>query len=267
MLGSIIGALGSLGGGLLGASSAKKQMAMQKEFAQNQLQWKAADAEKAGISKYFAMGAPTASYSPVNIGDYGVADAAKQLGSGIDSQGGAGSTTTAKFAGISAEIQKAQLDGLRIDNDIKRAELASKINIGTQPGAGGIMDREVLSGPEGFKLKKESAPASQEMGHKSFGVSPEVDMYRTPTGWAPQQPQALQEAFENDWMSLWQWRIRNKVLPFYLDEYRAIPKEAKGLGEYYFDPLQGQYVWVPPGGDRRGGPRASWEYLMDRLRR
>lgn len=60
------GALGSLfgGGGLSARKSAALQAQYNRETMQNQLQWRAADAEKAGISKHWAMGAPVASFSP-----------------------------------------------------------------------------------------------------------------------------------------------------------------------------------------------------------
>lgn len=231
MLGNIISAAASIGGGLLQANNAKKQMAMQKEFAQNQLQWKAADAEKAGISKYFAMGAPTASYSPVSVGDYGLGAAGQAIASGIPGQGGKGSTTAGKISGISSEIAAAQLDGLRIDNDIKRAELASKIAIATQPGAGGSLDTDVVSGPEGLKLKKEVSPSGYQP-QKTFGVSPEVDWYRTKFGYEPVPPQQLSEVHENNAIMRWAWMLRNYVMPFYSDDY-ATWGRAPAQGHYW----------------------------------
>lgn len=76
IIGSVIGAGSSLLGGILGSNSAAAQnqtqldiaranMDMQREFAQNGIRWKAYDAQQAGIHPAFAMGAPTASYSPV----------------------------------------------------------------------------------------------------------------------------------------------------------------------------------------------------------
>lgn len=269
MLGNIISAIGSVAGGFMAANNAKKQMAMQREFAQNQLQWKAADAEKAGISKIFAMGAPTTSYAPVSVGDYGLADAGKSIGAGINNiagQGGASSTTTAKVSGITAAIQQAQLDGLKIDNDIKRTELASKIAIATQPGAGGTLDRDVIQTPEGLKLKKEQAPAGY-LPQKSFGVSPEVDLYRTHSGYAPQIPQQLQEAFENDALGRWQWNIRNRIQPMWdMDLYGSPPRHAPPGKYWMYNPIIGQYVEYPIRGDGRP-PIKSVKELYDRLRR
>lgn len=238
MLGSILSTIGSVASGIFGAKyNAKKQ----EEFAKNSLGWKLEDAERHGVSKYFAVGAPTSNFAPVNVGgDFSaLQNIDKQMG-----QSGPAGTTTGKLSGISAQIAAAQLDGIRIDNDIKRAELASKINVATQPGAQHVQDRDVSYGPEGFKAKVEKAPAGY-LPNKEFGVSPEVSMYRTKEGWAPQIPQQLQEAFESDMLSRWQWNLRNKILPgmsqSFMETYGTPPFKAPP-GEYWdFDPLRGEY--------------------------
>lgn len=267
MLGSIISAATSL-------FNANRQEKLQKEFAQNSLSWKAADAERAGISKVFAMGAPAVSYAPVSIGSAGaeLGNAANSALSQISGQGtGAGSTTTGKVGGTAAAIQAAQLDGLRIDNDIKRAELSSKLNIATQPGAGHTMDRDTLPGPEGLKLKKEIAPSGYG-ANKEFGTSPEVSMYRTKSGFAPQIPQQLQEAFESDALSRWQWNIRNKIGPFVDMAGMGTPPHAPPDGSYWtYDPAMGQYLLVKRGSSHNeyGPPTRHhlWEGMMQKLRR
>lgn len=94
MLGAIIGAGASLLGGLLGKQSqdnandvarenAANNIAMQREFAQNGIQWKVADAKKAGIHPLYAMGAQGASFSPVTI----TQDASNPMGNAIANAG------------------------------------------------------------------------------------------------------------------------------------------------------------------------------------
>lgn len=271
MLGSLIGAGASIIGGLLGAKQADKQAALQKEFAQHGISWKAADAERAGISKLYAIGAPSVSYSPVSTGSLGagIADAGSKLGAAIDSQNGPLGTTTQKQTGLAAQLLATQIEGAKLDNDIKRASLASKVAVATQPGAGGIVDRDVTQGPSGVSLKKEIAPSSGDplTPQTTFGATGEVDLYKTRYGLSPQIPQNLQEAFESDALGRWQWNLRNRVMPYLSDNYMAV--QGRGTGGYYtFDPLMGEYVYVPWGGSK-SGPTAShrWEYLMNRLRR
>lgn len=234
MLGSILSTIGNVAGGLFNAKQ-------QEKFAKNSITWKAQDAERAGISKIFAMGAPTHSFAPVNIGTD------PNLGSSLDKamgQAGGQTTTTGKVAGITGAVAQAQLDGLRLDNDIKRAELASKLAIATQPGAGGVHDRDVTFGPTGATMKKEIAPAGH-VPQKSFGVSPEVDMYRTSTGFAPVPPQQLAEVHENNAIMRWQWMARNQLLPFFSDEFKTEPGPARPGFYWHFNPAVGEYQEVP----------------------
>lgn len=255
MLGSILSAAASLGGKLFEGKQ-------QEKFAKNSLSWKARDAERAGISKVFAMGAPTVSYSPVGVGD-SFSGLGSAIDKGIKGQSAGGGTTSGKISGVSAAIAQAQLEGIKIDNDIKRADLASKVAIGTQPGTGGVLpDTDVVPGPEGVKLKKEIPPAGGSP-FKSFGVSPEVDLYRTHSGYAPQYPQQLQEAFENDWIGRMQWNLRNRIMPGWdMDAYGAMPKKAGSF--WMYNPITGQYVEFP---ERPGRAPRDVKEMYNRLRR
>lgn len=141
MLGALIGAGASLLGGIMGrdsqreANAANERMAqenirLQREFAQQGIQWKVADAKAAGISPLYALGAGTTSFAPVSIGAQPNDALAKSMGSmGQDlsravtaSQSGKGREDL-----FSASVKKLQLEGASLDNDIKRATLASQV--------------------------------------------------------------------------------------------------------------------------------------------
>lgn len=75
---AIIGAIGSIAGGALSAISsgrsnqtqldvANQNAELQREFAQQGVRWKAADARAAGLHPLFAMGASTHSFNPVSV--------------------------------------------------------------------------------------------------------------------------------------------------------------------------------------------------------
>ncbi len=90
--GSLIGAGSSLAGGFINATTSKtiarEQMRLQKEFAQNGIQWRVADAKAAGLHPLYAIGASGASYTPVSqdssaMGN-AVADAGAYLGKAVD---------------------------------------------------------------------------------------------------------------------------------------------------------------------------------------
>lgn len=238
MIGALLGSLATAGASLFNQN---KQENLQREFAQNALQWKAKDAEAAGISKIFAMGAPTVSYAPVSTG--GAFDFTN-LGNALDKrmgQGGPGSTTTGKINGLNAEMAAAQLDGVKTDNLIKKANLASTIAKATQPGAQGVVDRDVTTGPDGVTMKREIAPASLNQPHRSYGVAPEVDLYRTNMGYAPQIPKDLQEAFESDMLGRWQWNYRNRIAPFFDPSKGTYPDDGPPGGYWFYNPALGVY--------------------------
>lgn len=141
LIGGALGLGGKLLGGLFGKSAqdeanaanermANQNIALQREFAQNGIQWKVADAKAAGISPLYALGAGTTSFSPVSIGAQ-PADALANSMSGMGQDLGraiassASSDTRDKM--FSASMQKLQLEGAQLDNDIKRATIASSV--------------------------------------------------------------------------------------------------------------------------------------------
>lgn len=90
--GSLISAGSSIAGGMINATTSKKiareQMRLQKEFAQNGIQWRVEDAKKAGLHPLYAIGASGASYTPVSqdssaMGN-AVADAGAYLGKAVN---------------------------------------------------------------------------------------------------------------------------------------------------------------------------------------
>lgn len=106
--------------------AAQKQYENQKEFAQQGIRWKVADARAAGLHPLAALGANTLSYSPVTISGGG----GSSLGAAVSSMGGdigraINSTRTAPERLEAAALTKLQLEGLQLDNDIKRATVAS----------------------------------------------------------------------------------------------------------------------------------------------
>lgn len=130
MIGELIGAGSAILGGLMGnkanEKAAQRQYEQQKEFAQSGIQWKVKDAEAAGIHPLYALGAQTTSYQPTSVGgpDWSfVSQAGQNIGRAIDST----RSNPAKQDAISRTASAIQLEGLQLDNDIKRATLASAI--------------------------------------------------------------------------------------------------------------------------------------------
>lgn len=138
---------GNLVGGLINKRSADKAQAanqaqnarneqMQKEFAQQGIRWKVADAKAAGIHPLAALGAQTTSYQPASIGeqpDYSMGNAVSNMGQDISR------AVMAKATQPERELQmlqignaKLDLEGKAIDNQIRAAQLR-KVNSPTMP--------------------------------------------------------------------------------------------------------------------------------------
>lgn len=101
-IGAALGAAASLAGSFMSsrgvrdanstnARIAEQNIQLQREFAQNGIRWKVADAQKAGVHPLFALGANTTSFSPVSVGTLadtnigeGIAEAGQNLGRAID---------------------------------------------------------------------------------------------------------------------------------------------------------------------------------------
>lgn len=129
---------------------AAQNIALQREFAQSGIQWKVADAQKAGIHPLAALGAQTSSFSPVSIGstDYGSMgqDLGRAVKAAMSDQDRAEETTR--------EANKLALEKAGLENDILRTELASKqkrfeTNAGAvaMPGNTSVLGRVPLPRP------------------------------------------------------------------------------------------------------------------------
>lgn len=245
MLGSILGAVGGIASSIIGSNkaeaNAKRQEQLQREFAQSGIQWKVEDAKKAGIHPLYALGANTIAYQPSTVGgsDFSsLAQAGQDIGRAIDST----RTDTQRGQAFQTTLHATQLEGLKLDNEIKRAELQSKLATnatrgpgmapapGTTPGhLDGQGDAIKLSVP-GIKLETRrdvSAPGSPEY---VAGSGPGVALYKNANGgYSPVIPPELAESFESDWLGGIDWQIRNRFLPNF--DIGAKPNIPRSDGE------------------------------------
>lgn len=133
MWGSVIGAgissLGSIAGGALANKGSSgnigDQLAYQREFAQNGVRWRVADAKAAGIHPLAALGAQTISYNPIAVSsnDYGVSEALGRMGQGIDRAIHA--KALAEERALDSELKRAQIANVNAQTDAVRAQAAA----------------------------------------------------------------------------------------------------------------------------------------------
>lgn len=138
MLPQLISAGTALAGGLLNRSAAKDANAqnaamaaanieMQEKFAQQGIRWKVADARAAGIHPLYALGAQTTSFSPVSVGAVPASVGNALAAAGQDVSRSINATRTAPERLEATAAARLQLEGLSLDNDIKRATYASAL--------------------------------------------------------------------------------------------------------------------------------------------
>lgn len=117
-------------------AQAEANRKMQLDFATRGIEWKVNDALRAGVHPLFALGASTHSYSPVNVGleKASMGSALADMGQDVSR---AVSSVSSNAQRQSMAAQNAViLEGLQLDNDIKRAKLASDVQKLSQPSVG-----------------------------------------------------------------------------------------------------------------------------------
>lgn len=136
MLGSLIGAAGTLASGLLGQSAQNKQSKTQERIWSEQradqldslqqgIRWRVNDAQKAGIHPLYALGASIPTYSPQSMSFGGsqamansVGTASRMIGSGLNDY-------MRRGADLDLKLKQAQID-----------QINAQTRVLTQPGAG-----------------------------------------------------------------------------------------------------------------------------------
>lgn len=135
--GPAIAAGGSLLSGIMGRESQEehraKNEALQREFAQNSVQWRVADAKKAGIHPLYAMGAPTMSPA-VGVQADPLAASLSSMGQDVSRAMTALNSPIEKFDVTQSALQELQLQNMTLRNDYLAAQIAKLKQAGTPPG-------------------------------------------------------------------------------------------------------------------------------------
>lgn len=268
VIGSAIGAVGSIAGGILGANSAQNVAGLnyeaQKEFAQNGIRWKVEDAKRAGIHPLYALGASTQGYSPSGgyTGDYGIADAAAHLGQGFERAQQAKMTKEERekqdvrdaiqdMAALEDLNQKRRMNDAQIrlaDSEIFRNFALSTNALrqsGLPPampgGPGGVIPGQGESYATGQTTPEISEVVTSAAGLPSVqaGSPPDARFYSTATGRAPLPTEESGDAMDAAFGAGIQWSFRNNILP-YLANFFPINDPHRRDGEYY-DLIFGEY--------------------------
>lgn len=170
----LIGAVGSLAGGLFGQrsqeSAGNKNAELQRDFAQQGVRWRVEDAKAAGIHPVAALGFQGSSASPAYVGDTGAwaADAGQNI------QRAYSATRTDEEKALAAvELRNAKLQGDFIEQQI----LESRARVNAQSGpafpstataypiaADGIVSRDLVTVKPSEVISARSSDPSTEAG-------------------------------------------------------------------------------------------------------
>lgn len=258
--GSAAGPWGAVGGGVLGGllggfggsgdnrnnnmedalSLLNAQAQLQREFAQNGIRWRVADAQAAGVHPLYALGGAGATFSPggVSVGgdrssmDWGAF--ARDMGQDLSRAFDATRTENERYQ---ARLRDLTLTGLEVDNDIKRAQLAKLNNAQTGPAFPAIDPTPVQ--------QTQSIPGRPGVEQ---GISPSTGFAEGPGGvMTPIPGQVHKQRTEDSPLEIVDF-WRNNMLPsFSLEQREALRPQipAPPLKKWAWSPFAFGWVAIP----------------------
>jgi hypothetical protein len=128
----------------------RRNYEMSKEFAQNSVQWRVADARKAGINPLAALGMQ-ASYAPSAMAS------SSEYGGGIAAAGQATARAMEQMAELSLKEKMLDLQGKQLDNEAKAALLATPKAEDITKTAGNF-SIGLVNGPQNTMFSEKTAP-------------------------------------------------------------------------------------------------------------
>lgn len=235
MFGSILGGLGSILGGVFGRSAADDNKDAQFHFANNGIQMRVKDAEKAGIHPLYALGAQTPQFQPVST------DWASDMGQGLSQLGQSaddflkrGTSAEGKFG---ATMQALSVERGQLENDLLRSQIArlNSTGMATPFANNPAMEGQGNSGlvtPQPAQPTVANPAAPSEVP----GAFTDIQWHRTTDGgWAALPSDNMKQGIEDSPME-YQWFFRNGIFP------NMQPPEPPKKGHFwFFNPLTGQY--------------------------
>lgn len=280
MLEALLSAGLKLAGGVMSQNAAKDAAAQsyaiaqqnrsdQYEFAQNAIQWKAADAAKAGIHPLYALGASTTSFSPISVGQVTSSPLGEALGSiGQDvSRAAAANRSPSERLGAVAKVQAAQemtgnslrLENMQLQNELLKQRVRQMT--GAQIGPGGPEEEANLLvpgqgntagiNPEPMKV----APAGSNPSAEAGSIT-DIGYARTTTGWAPVPSKDLKERIEDNIFQEAGHFVRNNILPSLGENMAAPPFSPPAGQEWWWNTAKQEYQLY------RHGDRPAWGFAV-----
>lgn len=273
MIGELISAAGSVIGGLFGKSSADKaadmnaqiareNMEKQEQFAKEGVRWRVADAKAAGLHPLYALGASVPSFSPVSANftaDTSMANAFSRAGQDIGRAVNSTRTSAERGGAFNEAVQKLSLEKMGLENEVLRADLASKVARVASPTQAGpaFPGSPYIGGLEGQGQATVGAPAAIKEGplertgmnpvmpHAEVGAVPGVGWEISPNGgYIPVPSKDIKDRIE-DSPHEWRHLFMNNILPLFQRPEELRPPFPAPLGKMWSYSFQDGYRLVP----------------------
>lgn len=254
MLEAIAGLAGKGLDAFISHKNAQANIKYQKQFAQHGISWKVKDAIAAGLHPLAALGASTSSFSPVSVGS-NFGEAGQDLGRALQAQ----NTEKGRESGITAEMQKLQVQRMGLENQL----LASKIAKENQPAQPPpipmetrLLDGQGNSPALNNRIKESPLERQGTMPgdpSKEAGAVAEMGFLRSPTGMMPVYSKDAKDRLEDDTIGSLAWNLRNRIAPTLGMNQQPPPrtKEMIAKGQVWvYHPLVQEYRKMKP---RLGG--------------
>lgn len=232
---------------------------LQKEFAQQGIQWRADDARRAGIHPLAAMGAQTMSFSS-NVGTpqwsspkvspyagASMGSAVAQAGQDISRAFQATRTEVQRQEAVNKTAQDLSLQRMGLENQLLASQIA-KINQPATPPAFPSTQPRLIAGQGNSPLVKDEplkrTLANPEAPSQEPAPVTDIGYTTTRTGYAPVYSKDAKDRLEEDEGGMLAWNLRNRLMPSFGLNYN-IPGNAR-QGEnnnyYFFNPFTQEYV-------------------------
>ena len=232
-LGTIVGAGLKLAGGFLGKSSqdkanriaqqnAERNIQQQREFAQNAISWKAADARRAGIHPIFAMGSSPINFSPVGVGISGrnpMADSLSSMGQDLSRAGMVNRSKSGRGQMMNGVLDKLGVERAGLQNELLRSQIKA-VNM--------KVTQSQLPPARVENISQQIIPGQADAPHVDPGIVTDVGHARTKTGYAPVPSEQVKERIEDNLPQEIAHFARNNVAPNFNQSFSPPFKAPKG---------------------------------------
>lgn len=249
MLPALISAGANIVGGFLGKQSAEKNaernIKLQKDFAQQGIRWKVADAKAAGIHPLAALGAQTTSFSPISVGNplgEGLASAGQDISRAVN----ATRTAPERADAYTKTVQDLNVRRMGLENELLASQIAKINQAGIPPAMPSEAARHMLEG-QGNSPLVENTPLSRVTpspgaGSQEPGSIVETGFSRTPSGFAPVMSKDVKERLEEDFIGSMLWNVRNRLSPTIGGPDSYHPPATNPEGTYWiYSPSRQEY--------------------------